>query len=100
MSFRALRFLGRLKPRRADLPVHSHGGQRSPPRLKDECCGGDVAIPQINPAHWRLRIHGEVERETALTREEVLALVGTVREATLDGTGGWYTLHRRSVYRD
>jgi hypothetical protein len=99
VSFRALRFLGRLKPRRADSRTLARRPTLSA-APKGECCGGDVAIPQIDPAHWRLRIPGEVERETALTREEVLALVGTVREATLDCTGGWYTLHRRSVYRD
>jgi molybdopterin-dependent oxidoreductase-like protein protein len=53
-------------------------------------------IPRIDPARWRLRIRGEVERETTLSYEEVLALGGAVRRATLDCTGGWYTVQRRS----
>jgi hypothetical protein len=53
-------------------------------------------IPRLDPAHWRLRIHGEVERETDLSYEELLALGGTVREATLDCTSGWYTIQRWS----
>jgi DMSO/TMAO reductase YedYZ molybdopterin-dependent catalytic subunit len=53
-------------------------------------------IPQVDPGLWRLRIHGEVERETALSYEEIVALGGTVRQATLDCTGGWYTVQRWS----
>jgi hypothetical protein len=53
-------------------------------------------IPRIDPARWRLRIRGEVERETTLSYEEVLALGGTDRRATLDCTGGWYTVQRWS----
>jgi len=53
-------------------------------------------IPQIDPGRWRHRIHGEVARETALSYEEIVALGGTVRQATLDCTGGWYTVHRWS----
>jgi hypothetical protein len=53
-------------------------------------------IPRIDPARWRLRIRGEVERETTLSYEEVLALGGAVRRATLDCTGGWYTVQRWS----
>src|SRR5215208_3752251 len=41
-------------------------------------------------------IPGEIESETILSYEEILALNGTVREATLDCTGGWYTLQRWS----
>jgi molybdopterin-dependent oxidoreductase-like protein protein len=51
-------------------------------------------IPQIDPTRWRLRIHGKVQRESVLSYEELLALGGTVREATLDCTGGWYTVQR------
>jgi DMSO/TMAO reductase YedYZ molybdopterin-dependent catalytic subunit len=51
-------------------------------------------IPRIDPARWRLRIRGEIEREIALSYEEVLALGGTLRRATLDCTGGWYTVQR------
>ena len=53
-------------------------------------------VPRIDPARWRLRIRGEVERETTLSYEEVLALGGAVRRATLDCTGGWYTVQRWS----
>jgi DMSO/TMAO reductase YedYZ molybdopterin-dependent catalytic subunit len=53
-------------------------------------------IPQLDTGLWRLRIHGEVERESALSYEEILALGGTVRQATLDCTSGWYTVQRWS----
>ena len=53
-------------------------------------------IPQVDPGLWRLRVRGEVERETDLSYEEVLALGGAVRQATLDCTGGWYTVQRWS----
>jgi hypothetical protein len=52
--------------------------------------------PQIDPALWRLRIRGAVGRETALFYEEILPLGGAVRQATLDCTGGWYTVQRWS----
>jgi DMSO/TMAO reductase YedYZ molybdopterin-dependent catalytic subunit len=51
-------------------------------------------IPQVDPTRWRVRIHGEVERESALSYEKVRVLGGTIREATLDCTGGWYTVQR------
>jgi len=51
-------------------------------------------VPWIDSGDWRLRILGEVESESTLSYDEVLALGGTVREATLDCTGGWYTLQR------
>lgn len=51
-------------------------------------------IPRITPDGWRLRVHGEVGREATLSYEQVLALGGAVREATLDCTGGWYTVQR------
>jgi DMSO/TMAO reductase YedYZ molybdopterin-dependent catalytic subunit len=53
-------------------------------------------LPQVDLDLWRLRIHGEVWRETTLSYEEVLALGDTVRQATLDCTGGWYTVQRWS----
>ncbi len=31
-------------------------------------------VPRIDPDSWELRIHGEIENETALSHEEVLAL--------------------------
>ncbi|MGH3147075.1 MAG: molybdopterin-dependent oxidoreductase, partial [Rubrobacter sp.] len=51
-------------------------------------------IPWIPPNGWRLRVHGEVEREANLSYEQVLALGGAVQEVTLDCTGGWYTVQR------
>jgi DMSO/TMAO reductase YedYZ molybdopterin-dependent catalytic subunit len=53
-------------------------------------------IPQIDSDHWRLRIYGAAERETILSYAEVLALGDAVRQATLDCTGGWYTVQRWS----
>jgi hypothetical protein len=51
-------------------------------------------VPRIDPARWRLRVRGEVEREATLSYEEILALGGGARRATLDCTGGWYTVQR------
>ncbi len=51
-------------------------------------------IPGIDPDLWRLRVHGEVEREISLSYEQVLGLRHTVRHAALDCTGGWYTVQR------
>ena len=53
-------------------------------------------IPRIDPGRWRLRIRGEVERESVLSYEEILALGSAVRETVLDCTGGWYTVQRWS----
>jgi DMSO/TMAO reductase YedYZ molybdopterin-dependent catalytic subunit len=53
-------------------------------------------IPRVDPDRWRLRIHGEVERETDFSYEEILVLGAAVRQATLDCTGGWYTVQRWS----
>ena len=53
-------------------------------------------IPRIDPVRWRLRIRGEVERETTLTYQDILVLGGAIRQATLDCTGGWYTVQRWS----
>ena len=51
-------------------------------------------IPRIEPGRWRLKVHGEAERELTLSYKEVLALDAAVRQATLDCTGGWYTVQR------
>jgi DMSO/TMAO reductase YedYZ molybdopterin-dependent catalytic subunit len=53
-------------------------------------------IPLIERERWQLRLHGKVESETIFSYEEVRALGDTVREATLDCTGGWYTVQRWS----
>lgn len=53
-------------------------------------------IPRIEAGSWQLRIHGEVDRETTLSYEEVQALSNDIRQATLDCTGGWYTVQHWS----
>ena len=53
-------------------------------------------IPEIDPTLWRLRVRGEVEHEATLSYEDVLAIGGASRRATLDCTGGWYTVQRWS----
>jgi DMSO/TMAO reductase YedYZ molybdopterin-dependent catalytic subunit len=53
-------------------------------------------IPRVDPDRWRLRVRGDVERETDLSYEEILVLGAAVRRATLDCTGGWYTIQRWS----
>jgi DMSO/TMAO reductase YedYZ molybdopterin-dependent catalytic subunit len=53
-------------------------------------------IPRLDPDRWQLRIRGDVERETTLSYEEVLALGDAARQAVLDCTGGWYTVQRWS----
>jgi DMSO/TMAO reductase YedYZ molybdopterin-dependent catalytic subunit len=53
-------------------------------------------VPRIKADLWQLEVRGEVERETDLSYEEVRALGDTIREATLDCTGGWYTVQRWS----
>jgi hypothetical protein len=53
-------------------------------------------IPRIERDGWQLRLHGEVESEIILSYEKVQALGDTVREATLDCTGGWHTVQRWS----
>ena len=51
-------------------------------------------IPRIERDRWQLRLHGEVESETNFSCEEVRAFGDVIREATLDCTGGWYTVQR------
>jgi hypothetical protein len=51
-------------------------------------------ILRIEPGRWQLKVHGEVERELTLSYKEVLALDDAARQATLDCTGGWYTVQR------
>ncbi|CAA9429994.1 MAG: hypothetical protein AVDCRST_MAG78-1621 [uncultured Rubrobacteraceae bacterium] len=53
-------------------------------------------VPRIEPGSWQLRVHGEVENESALSYGEIRALGDAVQEATLDCTGGWYTAQRWS----
>jgi DMSO/TMAO reductase YedYZ molybdopterin-dependent catalytic subunit len=53
-------------------------------------------IPRIEPDRWQLRLHGEVESKTIFSYEDIRALGDGIREATLDCTGGWYTVQRWS----
>ena len=53
-------------------------------------------VPRIEAGDWTLCVHGEVEREAILSYEELQAIGDTVLEATLDCTGGWYTVQRWS----
>ncbi len=45
--------------------------------------------PPVDPAAWRLRVHGNVERELILERAALEALGALDRSATLDCTSGW-----------
>ena len=47
--------------------------------------------PALDPAAWRLRIHGAVVRETLLNREDLRHSAPATSRAVLDCTGGWYT---------
>ncbi len=53
-------------------------------------------VLRLDPAGWRLRVSGLVERELVLSYGEVLALADGLRQALLDCTGGWYTVQRWS----
>lgn len=53
-------------------------------------------IMSIDPNRWQLRVYGEVESEPTFSYAEVQALGDAVREATLDCTGGWYTVQHWS----
>lgn len=44
-----------------------------------------------DPAHWRLAVDGEVEKEVMLSYEQFGALPQVTLTATLDCTGGWYS---------
>jgi len=47
---------------------------------------------KLDPATWGLQVKGAVEKPIRLTYAEILALSTTEVTATLDCTGGWYTL--------
>lgn len=51
---------------------------------------------QVDPAVWRLRIEGAVEKPLELTYEELLAQANHSQEEVLDCTLGWYTLQQWS----
>jgi DMSO/TMAO reductase YedYZ molybdopterin-dependent catalytic subunit len=53
-------------------------------------------VLRLDPAGWRLRVSGQVERELVLSYDEMLALRAGSRQALLDCTGGWYTVQRWS----
>ena len=52
---------------------------------------GDVR-QRVDPAAWRLRVGGEARAPFALGYGELAALPARTRRATLDCTGGWYTV--------
>jgi DMSO/TMAO reductase YedYZ molybdopterin-dependent catalytic subunit len=54
---------------------------------------------RIDAADWRLTIAGEVERPIRLTYSELQAIVSHGATATLDCTGGWYTVQNWSGVR-
>ncbi len=47
---------------------------------------------QLHPDTWQLRVHGAVEKPYVLDYPEVLASSTSEVTATLDCTGGWYTV--------
>jgi DMSO/TMAO reductase YedYZ molybdopterin-dependent catalytic subunit len=51
---------------------------------------------RLDPASWQLTVRGEVEQELVLNLDELAELIPGAREATLDRTGGWYTVQRWS----
>lgn len=50
------------------------------------------AVPVLDPANWRLRIFGAVERELALTLSDLGSITPGSRRVVLDCTSGWYTV--------
>ena len=53
------------------------------------------AVPELDPEGWRLRVHGEVERELELTWPEVRALPQSRVEADMHCVTGWSKLRNR-----
>jgi DMSO/TMAO reductase YedYZ molybdopterin-dependent catalytic subunit len=53
-------------------------------------------IPQIEPERYRLAVTGAVNRPRVFTLDELAALPITKLRATLDCTGGWYTVQEWS----
>lgn len=47
---------------------------------------------RIDEKEWRLRVSGEVERELELTYDNMMEAGDNAMRATLDCTGGWYTV--------
>ncbi|MEM7335649.1 MAG: molybdopterin-dependent oxidoreductase, partial [Chloroflexota bacterium] len=48
--------------------------------------------PQVNPEQWQLEINGAVSTPKAFKLSELQARSLTQQTATLDCTGGWYTI--------
>lgn len=48
----------------------------------------------VDIAAWRLRVEGLVETPFEMSYDDLVALPQVEREATLDCTGGWYTVQR------
>jgi len=54
---------------------------------------------RIDADEWRLRVAGEVDQPATLTLDEIAALARHRATATLDCTGGWYTIQDWSGLR-
>jgi DMSO/TMAO reductase YedYZ molybdopterin-dependent catalytic subunit len=54
---------------------------------------------RINADDWRLTIDGQVDKTTELTYEEIQGIANHGTAATLDCTGGWYTIQDWSGVR-
>jgi DMSO/TMAO reductase YedYZ molybdopterin-dependent catalytic subunit len=48
----------------------------------------------IDPASWRLQVRGRVARPLGLRAADLAQVSAVTREATLDCTGGWFTVQR------
>jgi DMSO/TMAO reductase YedYZ molybdopterin-dependent catalytic subunit len=52
----------------------------------------DQGKVRINPSTWNLQVVGAVRKPFSITYDEVIALSTSEATATLDCTGGWYTV--------
>ncbi len=48
----------------------------------------------VDAASWHLDVRGEIERPATLNLDDLAAMIPGEIEATLDCTGGWYTVQR------
>ncbi|MCY3733160.1 MAG: molybdopterin-dependent oxidoreductase, partial [Chloroflexi bacterium] len=54
---------------------------------------------RIDADEWTLTIHGQLDKPTRLTYEEIQSIANRATTATLDCTGGWYTIQEWSGVR-
>ena len=65
-------------------PRHPGGDRRSSPRTSDFYrIDTALLVPQVSPDHWRLKVHGMVDRELELTFADLLARPMVERDVTL-----------------